>query len=97
MATQDDLPYTSPPRKLIRFFLKSRDQWKAKCQGAKATVKRLENRVRFLEKSKDNWKAKTKSLEAENARLKAQVEKLSAPQEAQADEKKKSRNSPSQP
>jgi hypothetical protein len=49
----DDLPYTSPPRKLIRFFHKSRDQWKAKCQEAKVVVKRLENRVRFLEKSKD--------------------------------------------
>jgi uncharacterized protein (DUF3084 family) len=97
MAPQDDLPYTSPARKLIRFFLKSRDQWKAKCQRAKATVKRLENRVRFLEKSKDNWKAKTKSLEAANARLKAQVEKLSAPQAAQAEGKKKSRNSPSHP
>ena len=93
MATQDDLPYTSPARKLIRFFLKSRDQWKAKCQSAKATVKRLENRVRFLEKSKDNWKAKTKALEAENARLKAQVEKLSAQQEAQAEVKKKPLNS----
>ncbi len=92
MATQDDLPYTSPARKLIRFFLKSRDQWKAKCQSAKATVKRLENRVRFLEKSKDNWKARTKALEAENARLKSQVQELSAQQEAQAEIKKKSLN-----
>ena len=97
MATQDDLPYTSPARKLIRFFHKSRDQWKAKCQSAKATVKRLENRVRFLEKSKDNWKAKTKALEAENARLKAQVEKLSTFQEVQAGVKKKSLNSQSHP
>ena len=69
MAKQDDdLPYTSPPRKLIRFVLKSRDQWKAKCQSAKDGVKRLENRVRFLEKSKDKWKAKARDLEAENAR-----------------------------
>ena len=93
MATQGDLPYTSPARKLIRFFHKSRDQWKAKCQSAKATVKRLENRVRFLERSKDNWKAKTKALEAENAHLKAQVEKLSAQQESQAEVKKKPINS----
>ena len=88
MATQGDLPYTSPARKLIRFFLKSRDQWKAKCQSAKATVKRLENRVRFLEKSKDNWKARAKALEAENARLKAQAEKMRIQQEGQTEVKK---------
>ena len=63
MAQENDLPYSSPPRKLLRFFLKSRDQWKAKCQRAKATVKRLENRVRFLEKSKDEWKTRARALE----------------------------------
>jgi len=35
--------YKSPQRKLVRFFEKSRDQWKAKCQTAKFTVKRLQN------------------------------------------------------
>ena len=73
MAQEHDLPYTSPPRKLLRFFLKSRDQWKAKCQRAKATVKRLENRVRFLETSKEHWKSKAQALEKENAHLKAQA------------------------
>jgi len=87
MAEQDDLPYTSPPRKLIRFFLKSRDQWKAKYQAAKATIKRLENRGRFLEKSKDEWKARVKALEAENAELKTQVEQLNAHLEAQEEKK----------
>jgi hypothetical protein len=71
---EDDLPYTSPPRKLLRFFLTSRDQWKAKYQRAKATVKRLENRVRFLEKSKAEWKSRARALEKENARLKAQAQ-----------------------
>ena len=88
MATQDDLPYTSPPRKLIRFFHKSRDQWKAKCQNAKAVVKRLENRVRFLEQSKDEWKAKAQALSAENARLKAQAEQMRVQQDRQTDVKK---------
>ncbi len=74
MAQENDLPYSSPPRKLLRFFLKSRDQWKAKCQHAKTTVKRLENRVRFLEKSKEQWKSKAQALEQENAHLKAQAQ-----------------------
>lgn len=82
MTAQDnDLPYTSPVRKLIRFFRDSRDGWKNKHQEAKALIKRLENRVRFLEKSKDQWKAKAKALEAENARLKGQMDHQEAPQE----------------
>ena len=74
MTLENDLSYTSPPRKLLRFFLKSRDQWKAKCQRAKATVKRLENRVRFLEKSKAQWKSKAQALEKEKAQLKAKAQ-----------------------
>ena len=82
MSMPNELPYISPPRKLLRFFLQSRDQWKAKCQRAKATVKRLENRVRFLEKSKDEWKARAQVLEAENAQLKAQAPSRRVPREA---------------
>jgi hypothetical protein len=82
MAQDNDLPYTSPPRKLLRFFLNSRDQWKAKCKRAKATVKRLENRVRFLEKSKAQWKSKAQALEKENAWLKAQVQAEDGQREA---------------
>lgn len=57
--------YKSPRRKLVKFFEKSRDQWKAKCREAKALVKRLKNRVRFLEHSRDRWKAKAAALDAE--------------------------------
>ena len=97
MASSPDLPYTSPPRKLIRFFKKSRDQWKAKCQRAKATVKRLENRVRFLEKSKAQWKARAQELEAENARLKAQAGEMSLPRNAPTGVKKKALSLPFSP
>ena len=73
MTQEPENCYRSPPRKLIRFFEKSRDQWKGKCQTAKATVKRLQNRVRFLEKSKEQWKSRAQALEKEKAQLKAQV------------------------
>lgn len=63
--------YKSPQRKLVKFFEKSRDRWKAKCHEAKIEVKRLKNRVRFLEKSKERWKNRVKELEAELARVKA--------------------------
>ena len=55
----------SPRRKLVKFFEKSRDQWKAKCRETKVLVKRLKNRVRFLEHSRDRWKAEATTLEAE--------------------------------
>jgi hypothetical protein len=63
-------PYKSSRHKLLRFFEKSRDQWKAKCLGAKATVKRLQNRVRFLEKSKDRLQHRVSELEGELKSLK---------------------------
>ena len=49
--TSGNKTYTSPTRKLVRFFEKSRDQWKAKHHQLKVALKRQENRVRFLEKS----------------------------------------------
>lgn len=54
-ATKDKV-YKSPVKKLVRFFEKSRDQWKAKYGEAKTTIIYLRNRVHFLEKSRDQWK-----------------------------------------
>lgn len=71
-ALQADEGYKSPQRKLVRFFEKSRNQWKAKCLDAKATVKGLNNRMRFLQRSKAHWKSQVKELEEELARVKAQ-------------------------
>jgi len=62
-------PYKSPPYKLVRFFDKSRRQWKAKCRAAKATIKVLKNRIGFVEASKERWKRRAQALEAEVARL----------------------------
>ncbi len=64
--------YKSPQRKLVSFFERSRDQWKAKCIETKSMLKRLKNRVRFLEKSKEYWKSRVKELEQELAELRTQ-------------------------
>jgi hypothetical protein len=66
-------PYKSPPRKLTRFFEKSRNQWKAKYLEAKAGVKRLQNGMRFLERSKEGWKTRVSTLEVELSALKAHI------------------------
>jgi len=63
--------YKSPRRKLVKFFEWSRNQWKAKCIDAKATVKKLKNRIRYLEASKNEWKARAMELEKELTRIKA--------------------------
>ena len=68
--------YSSPVRKLARFFEKSRDQWKAKCRSAKVKVKRLTNRKRFLEASRARWKKRVQELETELAAEKAARQKL---------------------
>ena len=54
--------YRSPRRILVRFFEKSRNQWKAKCLEAKATLRRVKNRAKWLEQSRDQWKARAQAL-----------------------------------
>lgn len=75
MAQATDSPYKSPRRKLVRFFEKSRDQWKAKCLTAKAQLKGLQHRMRYLEQSKAQWKERARTLEMEGARLRAQLQR----------------------
>jgi septal ring factor EnvC (AmiA/AmiB activator) len=72
MNEREQKPYKSSLRKLVRFFERSRDQWKAKCLEAKATAKGLKHRIRYLERSKEQWKTKAKELEKELARIKEQ-------------------------
>ena len=48
--------YKSPRRKLVRFFEKSRDNWKEKYTKLKHRVRYYQNRIRYLEKSRANWK-----------------------------------------
>lgn len=74
-ATQDKT-YKSPVRKLARFFEQSRDQWKAKCQTAKALVKHLKQRVRRLEESRAHWKRRAQELKAEMERQAAKQQAL---------------------
>jgi hypothetical protein len=75
MSERAERTYKSPRRKLVRFFEKSRDQWKAKCLEAKAAAKGLKHRIRYLEQSKLEWKTKAKELENELARMKAQQDR----------------------
>ena len=66
--------YTSPTKKLVKFFESSRDKWKEKCSQAKLRVKRLHTKVADLETSRRRWREEARQLRLENARLHADLE-----------------------
>ncbi len=65
MAVAEPLPYRSPIRKLLRFFQRSRDKWKSKCQTAKRENNSLKVRLAAMKESRDRWKAKAQELAEE--------------------------------
>jgi peptidoglycan hydrolase CwlO-like protein len=70
---KDSNTYKSPQRKLVKFFEKSRNQWKSKCRQAKAHTKYLQNKVRDLERSRDQWRRRAQALQAELKRTQAKA------------------------
>jgi uncharacterized protein YlxW (UPF0749 family) len=68
--------FKSPARKLVQFFEKSRNRWKAKYQQSKTTVKRLENNNRYLKKRNRQLKDKVKALESELNQIRSTEKQL---------------------
>ena len=68
--------YKSPISKLMKFFVRSRDRWKAKCQLAKREVKKLANQVRAVEKSRDHWKEVAKDARRRSTMYQRELERL---------------------
>jgi len=73
MSVAEDMGYRSPPSKLLRFFRRSRDQWKRKCQSAKRENKSLKIRLAKMAESRDRWKAKAQSAAAQEVAFDTQV------------------------
>ena len=71
----DNQQYSSPARKLVRFFCNSRNRWKQKCVEAKGRTKRLDNQVRAVERSRDQWKQRARESERRIAELEAELQK----------------------
>lgn len=65
MAVAEPLSYRSPVKKLLRFFERSRNRWKEKCQNAKRENNSLKIRLAAMKESRDRWKAKAKELKEE--------------------------------
>lgn len=68
--------FASPVSKLVRFFEKSRDRWKAKHRALKGTCKFLQNQTRAVEKSRESWRARATAADQRVAELERQVEQL---------------------
>jgi hypothetical protein len=62
MSIGESLPYRSPLSKLLRFFWKSRNNWKAKCKDAKRENKSLKYRLTKMTENRDRWKAEARCL-----------------------------------
>ena len=63
--SSDDKKYKSPSRKLVKFFEKSRDNWKAKYQELKYKMKLMQNKIRYIEKRKTQLNQRIKELQQE--------------------------------
>jgi hypothetical protein len=70
--------YTSPRHKLVAFFAGSRDQWKAKCRGAKARLKQLKKKVQRGDARRRRDHERVRALVQEVGRLQAENRRLTA-------------------
>lgn len=68
--------FKSPVTKLVKFFERSRDGWKAKCQTAKSRSKHWANQARAVERSRDTWRAKAESAERNLRQLTQELQAL---------------------
>lgn len=68
--------FLSPVKKLVRFFERSRNGWKQKCQESKRRIKRLSNDKSKLRASRDRWKENAQSLQSELRQVQQELEEL---------------------
>src|SRR6266446_3565930 len=62
MSIGESLPYRSPLSKLLRFFCRSRNNWKAKCKEAKRENKSLKYRLAKMTENRNRWKTEARCL-----------------------------------
>jgi hypothetical protein len=61
-TVKDAVELKSPVRKLVRFFRRSRDRWKAKHHELKQKCRRLAHQASAVEKSREQWRAEALQL-----------------------------------
>jgi len=76
MSVDETSSYKSPTRKLLPFFQRSRDKWKAKCLEAKRENRSLKYCLAKMTEKRDRWKAKARELEKQLRELEKQLAKV---------------------
>lgn len=71
MEAAHEKTYSSPQRKLVKFFERSRNQWKAKSQAAKTMLKRLGTQLRRVEQKKVDYQQHVRVLQRQVAEWQA--------------------------
>lgn len=61
MVQAKECSYKSPIRKLVVFFQRSRDLWKAKYQETKKELRKEQNQVRAVQRSRAAWRRKAEA------------------------------------
>jgi uncharacterized coiled-coil protein SlyX len=74
MESTKERIYTSPQRKLVKFFERSRNQWKAKSRAAKTVLNRLGTRLGRLERRNAAYQQQLVALQTQVAEWQAQHE-----------------------
>jgi chromosome segregation ATPase len=65
MEPMNEKIYTSPQRKLVKFFEHSRDHWKAKSRAAQTVLKRLGTRLGRVERRNAAYQEQLAALQAQ--------------------------------
>ena len=78
MPSKELTECSSPVSKLLRFFKKSRDGWKAKQHDLKVQCKRQANQVRAVENSRSAWRERAEAAERRLRELERQLAELKA-------------------
>jgi chromosome segregation ATPase len=68
--------FRSPLRKLLPFFQKSRNRWKARSQQLKQQLKKEQNQVRAVEKSRTAWRDKAEAAIRQVAELQRELTEI---------------------
>jgi len=74
MEASHEKTYSSPQRKLVKFFERSRSRWKAKSQAAKTVIKRLGTRLRRVEQKNADYQQQVGVLQRQVAEWQAKQE-----------------------
>jgi chromosome segregation ATPase len=76
---QSETIWKSPLKKLVRFFQRSRDQWKTKYAAKKQQYKRMSNQARAVEKSRAKWRQVAEQAQQQVRQLQDELEQYKKP------------------